>query len=450
MTVSATAAQRRVERAEALAPLGVRRDPVRLGLDLAADPHARGDGRRRVGPRAARDAAEQRGAVGRALLDHRALERQLEHRGDDPQPQLRARAAARDAAALRRRRRARAAGRASRAARRRRPRAPRGSSAPRSWRSDRPVNEPRASGSACGVRSPARYGRNVSPSAPGSQRRRLVDELARSRCPAPRRRAASAASRRRTASRPSRASRRAPRGRTRARARARRPRTPAARRTRRRSCRARSRAAPAGRRRRRARPPPGRPAPAATGTPSARLAGDLGRLEQPRQPGRVELERVEHLVAPAPPRDVEQQRAGRVGHVDRVLAAEPQPHVVLRQHDRARSARSARARAGAATAASGAVKPVSARLPVQRDQLARGRPAPRSRRTRPRCGRRSRGSPGGSRGRASSSATSPCIWPLSPMPATSSTASAASACSVARHQSSGSCSAQPGRGVESG
>ena len=33
------------------------------------------------------------------------------------------------------------------------------------------------------------------------------------------------------------------------------------------------------------------------------------------------------------PRDVEQQRARRVGHVGRVLAAQPQPHVVLGQHD---------------------------------------------------------------------------------------------------------------------
>ena len=42
--------------------------------------------------------AEQRRAVGRALLDGDALERQLEDGGDDLQPQLAARAAARDAA----------------------------------------------------------------------------------------------------------------------------------------------------------------------------------------------------------------------------------------------------------------------------------------------------------------------------------------------------------------
>ena len=44
------------------------------------------------------DAAEQRRAVGRALLDRRPLERDAEHRGDDPQPELAARAAAGDAA----------------------------------------------------------------------------------------------------------------------------------------------------------------------------------------------------------------------------------------------------------------------------------------------------------------------------------------------------------------
>ena len=41
--------------------------------------------------------AEQRRAVGGALVDHGRLERHPEHRGDDLQPQLRARAAARDA-----------------------------------------------------------------------------------------------------------------------------------------------------------------------------------------------------------------------------------------------------------------------------------------------------------------------------------------------------------------
>ena len=51
-----------------------------------------------------------------------------------------------------------------------------------------------------------------------------------------------------------------------------------------------------------------------------------------------------------------------------------------------------------------------------------------------------------------SSATSPCIWPDSPMPAGSPAmfVSFSSTVSVARHQSSGFCSDQPGFGVERG
>ena len=82
--------------------------------------------------------------------------------------------------------------------------------------------------------------------------------------------------------------------------------------------------------------------------------------------------------------------------------------------------------------------------PVESDRFAR------SRRTRPGCAGRSRGSPVGAPGRFSSRATSPCICPDSPMPSGSPVCSlsAASTVSVARHQSSGSCSAQPGFGVE--
>ena len=50
---------------------------------------------------------------------------------------------------------------------------------------------------------------------------------------------------------------------------------------------------------------------------------------------------------------------------------------------------------------------------------------------------------------ASSRTTSPCIWPERPIEVAS-TASAERAASLARHQSSGSCSAHPGRGVASG
>ena len=65
-------------------------------------------------------------------------------------------------------------------------------SAPRSWRISRPVNAPRASGSACGVRSPVRYGRNVRPSAPGAQPLglgRQLGELAADDAAQPRQRA---------------------------------------------------------------------------------------------------------------------------------------------------------------------------------------------------------------------------------------------------------------------
>ena len=98
-------------------------------------------------------------------------------------------------------------------------------SAPRSCRRDSPSNMARADGSACGVRSPWRYGRNVSPSVPAGQSRRLGDQLVvRRRRP---RRAASAASRPRRASRPSPPRCRGRRGRRRGRAPPGRPGSPA-------------------------------------------------------------------------------------------------------------------------------------------------------------------------------------------------------------------------------
>ena len=60
-------------------------------------------------------------------------------------------------------------------------------------------------------------------------------------------------------------------------------------------------------------------------------AGDLGRLVRRGEPRARQLQRVEHLLAPAAVRDVEEQRARCVGGVDRVLAGQSQPHVVLRQ-----------------------------------------------------------------------------------------------------------------------
>ena len=55
--------------------------------------HAAGHGLVRARPEAAGDAAEQRGTVRGAGVDGDALEGQLQHRRDDPQPQLAARAA---------------------------------------------------------------------------------------------------------------------------------------------------------------------------------------------------------------------------------------------------------------------------------------------------------------------------------------------------------------------
>ena len=76
------------------------------------------------------------------------------------------------------------------------------------------MNAPRASGSGCGVRSPARYGANSRPSLPGGQRAASassVGVVGAEHAAEP-----GGASRRRSASRPSRATCRGRRGRTRA------------------------------------------------------------------------------------------------------------------------------------------------------------------------------------------------------------------------------------------
>ena len=177
--------------------------------------------------------------------------------------------------------------------------------------------------------------------------------------------------------------------------------------------------------------------------------GHLRRLQRARQPLARDLQGLEHLVAPAPARDVEQQRAGRVGDVDRAArrtaAAARSPWAAAR----ARSARSASGSCSRSHSSFGAVKPVSARLPVSSTR--RSKPTRRSISSHCAAVRWSFHRIAGRITRsAASSATSPCIWPLSPMPAISSQSSASSAASVARHQSSGSCSAQPGRGVDSG
>ena len=63
------------------------------------------------------------------------------------------------------------------------------------------------------------------------------------------------------------------------------------------------------------------------------LAGDGRRLERRGNPLPRDLERVHDLVAPASGGDVEEQRAGRVGDVCRVLAGQPQADVVLGQEN---------------------------------------------------------------------------------------------------------------------
>jgi hypothetical protein len=67
---------------------------------------------------------------------------------------------------------------------------------------------------------------------------------------------------------------------------------------------------------------PGRSTP----TPSAAAAWSPAPLAR-------DVERVEELVAPAPVGDVEEERSGRVGDVDRALARQPEADIVLRQAD---------------------------------------------------------------------------------------------------------------------
>ena len=69
------------------------------------------------------------------------------------------------------------------------------------------------------------------------------------------------------------------------------------------------------------------------GNSGRRGPGDRRRLEHRGKPGQRDLERVEHLVAPPTPRDVEEERSGGVGHVDGVFAGKPEPDVVLGEED---------------------------------------------------------------------------------------------------------------------
>ena len=141
------------------------------------------------------------------------------------------------------------------------------------------------------------------------------------------------------------------------------------------------------------------PAPAATGTPPAACPLTARRLERRRQPRRVDLERGDDGVAPAPARDVEQQRPRRVGDVGRVLAAEAQADVVLRQQD----VRDARVDVGLVAAQPQQLRRGEARqraVAGLRDELVEADASARSPRTRPPCAGRSRGSRGAAPGRA--------------------------------------------------
>ena len=97
----------------------------------------------------------------------------------------------------------------------------------------------------------------------------------------------------------------------------------------------------------------------------------------------------------------------------------------------------------------GAVKPASARLPLS----ATSRSIPSSCSMRVACGwlRPSFQRMAGRSGRRSApSATSPCIWPDRPIPSAAAASRLRRTASVAVHQSSGSCSDQPGWGMEIG
>ena len=224
-------------------------------------------------------------------------------------------------------------------------------SAPRSWRSSSPTNAPRASGSACGVRSPARYGRKVSPSVPAGQASALGQQLVvryarRDRVAQPAQRAGcrehhahhvpSAGDRvaervdaaRTVGGVPLQGGEHDTRGAEHDRQR---PRSVDADT----EC-ARGLVA------------------AARGhwDVAGRVPGDRRALEDLRQPGRVERQRIEHLIAPAPLRHIEQQRPGGVGDIGDVGASQPEANDSPWAARSARSWHMCRARCRGATAAS--------------------------------------------------------------------------------------------------
>jgi hypothetical protein len=69
------------------------------------------------------------------------------------------------------------------------------------------------------------------------------------------------------------------------------------------------------------------------GDAARRLPRDLLGFEGGRQPVVGYREHVDHLVAPAAPGDVEEQRARSIRDVDRPRTGQPEPDVVLREAD---------------------------------------------------------------------------------------------------------------------
>ena len=323
-------------------------------------------------------------------------------------------------------------------------------SAPRSWRNWRPTKAPRSV--RVGVRR-ALAGEVRREEQPlGARRPRLClgVELRRTTHPARSARGATRASPRPTASPPSPARCRARRGRTRGRCPPGRARSRAARRARRRTCRGRRTRAPAGRSRRRAPRPADRlRRPRRDGLPPLPCAS-VRRLEHRRKPVARELERVER-----PRRSSDAARRRRAASPRRPPRRSPtpreaQPDVVLRQHH----ARDPGVRVGLVPSQPEELRRREARqgaVPRQLDE-ALGTDALldlRALRRRPLVVPEDRGPDHAVS--AASSTTRPCICPRARCLRPRGPRRPRRAPPTRRaHQSSGSCSAQPGRGVASG
>ncbi len=176
-------------------------------------------------------------------------------------------------------------------------------------------------------------------------------------------------------------------------------------------------------------------------------SGDLGGFVDRREPVARNVERGQHVVAPAPVLDVEEQRARGVRGVEHPLARQPETDVVLRQHDTADPA-------------------VDVGLVAAQPEQLRGREA----RKRPVAGERDQPleadalldlgalGPGalvvpedrGPQDAVVLVEADETVHLAGEADSGGSTPRRASALSLARSQSSGSCSDQPGCGVESG